>query len=267
MMVDPDKSRMPSDEILVAFLDGELDAVERERIDALIKTNDNVAERFDFLSRSELPFFDAFEPLLEHAPAARLESILNTLPAPGAAPLANGWRRRGFIAAAIGAVFAGVVADRALLAMRDPESPEVADLGWRGVVAEYLALYTPDTLANLPGNEELLSAQLSSVGSKLGLSLPVEAITLPGIPLKRAQILQYDAKPLGQIVYLDPQYGPLALCIVQSSKAAKPPQTEQRRGMNVVFWSDGSHGFMLIGRNPPEQLSALTEKVRNALSV
>ncbi len=52
---------MPSDELLVAFLDGELEAGERERIDSLIRTDEAVAERFDFLSRSELPFYDAFE--------------------------------------------------------------------------------------------------------------------------------------------------------------------------------------------------------------
>ncbi|TDQ34409.1 anti-sigma factor family protein [Phyllobacterium brassicacearum] len=267
-MVDLNKNEMPSDELLVAFLDGELEAGERERIDSLIRTDEAVAERFDFLSRSELPFYDAFETLLENAPAAHLESILNNLPAPGTAePVASGWKRRGFIAAAIGAVFAGVAADRVLLGMRAPSPTETADLGWRGVVAEYLALYTPDTLANLPSDAQLLSAQLSSVGSELALSLPLEAVTLPGIPLKRAQILQYDRKPLGQIAYLDPVHGPLALCIVRSTKGARPPQTEQRRGMNVVFWSDGAHGFMLIGRNPVEQLNALTEKVRTALTV
>lgn len=267
-MVDLKYGKMPSDEQLVAFLDGELEAGEREQIDSLIRTDQAVAERFDFLSSSELPFYDAFQPLLEHAPAARLESILSNLPTPGAAePIRSDWKRRGFIAAAIGAVFAGVAADRVVLTMRHPPATETAELGWRGVVAEYLALYTPDTLANLPGDEQHLSAELASVGSKLGMSLPVEAVTLPGIPLKRAQILEYDGKPLGQIAYLDPVHGPLALCIIQSSKGAKPPQTEQRRGMNVVFWSDGAHGFMLIGRNPVEQLNVLTEKVRTALTV
>lgn len=266
-MIDLKQNEIPSDELLVAFLDGELEAGERERIDNLIKTDEAVAKRFDFLSRSEMPFYDAFEPLLENAPAAHLESMLNNLPAPGDnEPVANGWKRRGFIAAAIGAVFAGVVADRAFLGMRGSSSTEGADLGWRAVVAEYQALYTAETLADLPSDEQSQAEQLRSVASKLGMSLPVEAVTLPGIPLKRAQILEYDGKPLGQLAYLDPVHGPLALCIVRSSKGAKPPQAEQRRGMNVVFWSDDAHGFMLIGRNPVDQLNTLTEKVRTALT-
>ncbi len=265
-MIDLSKNEMPSDELLVAFLDGELEAGERERIDNLIKADEAVAKRFDFLSRSEMPFFDAFEPLLENAPAAHLESILNNLPAPGAnEPAVNGWKRRGFIAAAIAAVFVGVVADRAFLGMRgSPEGNETG--GWRAVVAEYVALYTADTLADLPSDGQSQAQELRNVGSKLGISLPVEAVTLPGIPLKRAQILEYDGRPLGQLAYLDPVHGPLALCIVQSSKGAKPPQTEQRRGMNVIFWADDAHGFMLIGRNPVDQLSALTEKFRTALT-
>jgi anti-sigma factor RsiW len=265
-MSDQKHYDMPSDELLVAFLDGELEGAERARIDALIKTDEAVAARYEFLSRSEMPFYDAFEPLLENAPTTDLETILDRLPAPIAAePVAKGWRRRSFIAAAIALVLVGVAADRTYLGMQDV-SDERDGSEWRGVVAEYLTLYTPETLANLASDERQQNEQLRNVGERLGLSLPVQAVSLPGIPFKRAQILQYDGKPLGQIAYLDPANGPLALCIVQSSKGPSTPQSEQRYGMNVVYWSDQAHDYMLVGHNPVDQLNALADRVRSALA-
>jgi anti-sigma factor RsiW len=265
-MSDLKHNDMPSDELLVAFLDGELEGAERARIDALIKADEAIAARYEFLSRSEMPFYDAFEPLLENAPTTDLEAILERLPAPIVAePATKGWSRRSFIAAAIGLVVVGVAADRTYLGMQDV-SNERDGSEWRAVVAEYLTLYTPETLANLATDEQAQSEQLRNVGDKLGLSLPMEAVSLPGIPLKRAQILQYDGKPLGQIAYLDPANGALALCIVQSSKGPSTPRTEQRYGMNVVYWSDQAHGYMLVGHNPVDQLNALAERVRTALA-
>ncbi|CAN7473295.1 anti-sigma factor [Phyllobacterium sp. LjRoot231] len=265
-MTDLKHAEMPSDEMLVAFLDGELEGAERARIDTLVKTDKAVGARYEFLSRSEMAFYDAFQPLLENAPTAKLEAILSGLPASVTAePVPRDWSRRGFMAAAIAFVFVGVAADRAYIGMQDVSS-ERDGSEWRAVVAEYLSLYTPETLANLTSDEQSQNAQLRNVGDKLGLALPVEAVSLPGIPLKRAQILQYDGKPLGQIAYLDPEHGPMALCIVQSSKGAAAPQTERRRGMNVVYWSDQAHGYMLIGRNPADRLNDLAERVRTALN-
>lgn len=265
-MIDHRQDQMPSDELLVAFLDGELDDAERLRIDTLINTDETVSTRFEFLSRSEMPFYDAFEPLLENAPTANLEAILQGLPSSIAAePAGKNWNRRSFIAAAIGLVLVGVVADRAYIEMQDASS-ESDGSEWRAVVAEYLSLYTADTLANLTSDESSQGQQLRSLGDSLGLSLPAEAVSLPGIALKRAQVLQYDGKPLGQIAYLDPASGPLALCIIRSSKGPNSPRAEQRHGMNVVYWSDQAHGYMLIGHNSADQLTVLAERVRTTLS-
>jgi hypothetical protein len=38
-------------------------------------------------------------------------------------------------------------------------------------------------------------------------------------------------------------------------------------GMNVVYWSDASHAFMLIGHNPPWELGSMALLLRSRLSV
>lgn len=249
----------PSDELLVAYLDGELTAEERTRVETAISTDEVVAQRFDYLCRSDLPFQDAFDSVLDEAPADRLQAMLAALPTPvSSAP--QSMSRRGFIAAAAGFVVAGVIADRLFLDWRTPTH------GWRGLVAEYMALYTPQTLDNLSDDPASQQAQLAAVNDRLGLALDASLIALPRPEFKRAQILEYDDVPIAQITYLDPVSGPLALCITRSISGAASPATEQRLGMNVVFWSDSTHAFMLIGHNPLDELGAMAQVVRARLT-
>jgi len=103
------------------------------------------------------------------------------------------------------------------------------------------------------------------VGGQLGLPLSLEAVSLPGAEFRRAQILDYDGVLIGQLTYLDPRHGPLALCITAAKKGPIAMATEQRRGMNVVYWSNPSHAFMLIGRNPFEDLQIMARSAEQAL--
>ncbi|AYG68066.1 anti-sigma factor [Rhizobium sp. CCGE531] len=257
---------MPSDEQLTAFIDGELNAADRERIERLIADDMRVAERFDFLSRSTLPFKAAFEPMLAEAPAAKLEAMLAAIPVtekPGAR--ATGIGRRGFLAAVAASFVAAIAIDRAMIGIGHRLSKPDEDAEWRAVVAEYLSLYTADTLSAPAGDDTQQVAQLNEVGAKLDLSLAPEAVAMPGIEFKRAQILSYDSKPLAQIAYLDPESGPMALCIVQSAKGAAAPDMENRRGMNVVYWSSSTHAFMLIGHAPIDRMQQLAADVRTHL--
>lgn len=267
-MTELENKDMPSDEVLVAFIDGELVETERGKIERLIASDERVAERFDFLSRSNLPFKQAFEPLLTEADSAKLSAMLAGIPSVmEEKKVASGMGRRGFLSALAACLVVGVAIDRAAIGIgRRLGRPEEGS-EWRAVVAEYLALYTADTLSGLGGNPAAQAAQLAEVGSKLGLSLTPETIALPGVDFKRAQVLQYDDKLLAQIAYLDPESGPMALCIITSNRGPAEPDLENRRGMNVVYWSDATHAFMLIGHSPIDRMKTLADGVRESLAV
>jgi anti-sigma factor RsiW len=265
-MTQNEDRHMPSDELLVAFMDGELGSPERERIEKLIDTDERVAERFDFLSRSNLPFSEAFQPLLDNAPAARLGAMLTAIPATSERKVSAGMSRRSFFAAAAACLVAGIAIDQTIGRVgRQLSKPDDAG-DWRAVVAEYLALYTTDTLSAPPGDRNAQMAQLVEVGSKLGLPLTPETVALPGVDFRRAQVLEYDGKPLAQIAYLDPETGPMALCVIPSDKGAKAPDMERRRGMNVVYWSNATHAFMLIGHDSADRMKELADSVRGRLT-
>lgn len=247
----------PSDELLVAYLDGELAPEQRQLIDNQLHDDPAITARLEQLKCGDLPFNAAFESVLNQAPTDRLQAMLKALPPTPTATLS----RRSFLAVAASFAVAGVVADRLFINWPHSESGQ----GWRASVAEYMALYTPQTLANLSADADSHIAQLSSVGGQLGLPLSLEAVSLPGAEFRRAQILDYDGVLIGQLTYLDPRHGPLALCITAAQKGPIAMATEQRRGMNVVYWSNPSHAFMLIGRNPFEDLQIMARSAEQAL--
>lgn len=264
-MSERDYGKALSDEMLVAYIDGELSDADSSAVEAALKTDTRAAERLDHLARSKLPFREAFEPLLQAAPMKKLETMLASVPSASAPKaVAAGMGRRGFLAAAA-FVVAGIAVDRALIGISRRLSAPDESSEWRAVVAEYLALYTADTLSAPAGDRAAQAEQLAVVGAKLGLNLTPESVALPGVEFRRAQVLQYDGMPLAQIVYLHPESGPMALCMVKSDAGAAAPDAERRRGMNVVYWSDATHAFMLIGHGPIDEIQALASHARGVL--
>ncbi|WP_248795779.1 anti-sigma factor family protein [Pseudomonas sp. MWU13-2105] len=257
-MTDQRSHYTPTDEQLVAFLDDELGAEERNRIEAALAHDEALAERLEWLMRSDLPFQDAYGELLEQAPRARLEAMLHALPTEreAAAPMS----RRGFLAVAASFMVAGIAADRLFQAWQTP-APS-SEISWRGLVADYMVLYTAQTLENLPGDDADHRAQLHSVEQHLGLALEPAQVQLPAAQLKRAQMLEYEHTPIAQINYLDPQHGPLALCITHSKTGTRALAQEVRHGMNVVFWSGPTYAYMLIGHNPLTELNGMADLLR-----
>ncbi|HWK47066.1 MAG TPA: hypothetical protein VNT30_20255 [Stellaceae bacterium] len=257
----------PDDAQLVAYLDGELDAPARARVRSAL-ADDAVAARLAELSGTNLPFRQAFEPLLKAAPTERLNTMLDALlTSPGQPGTKQarrlGWERRRFLAASVALVAAGALSDRLLIAFGRPaEEPD----HWRAVVAQYLSLYTAETLADIPPDTELRAKELALVNARIGLGLTPQGVDVPGALLKRSQMLLYDSEPLAEITYLDPRSGPMALCIVRSNAPANPVRTEQRRGMNVAYWSGAGHAFMLIGRRPVHDIAAAAQAIADRLS-
>ncbi|MBX5226530.1 anti-sigma factor [Rhizobium sp. NLR9b] len=263
------KHTIPTDEDLTAFIDGELTAEEAARIEAIVKEDESVAERLEFLARASLPFEQAFAPLLSEAPREKLEAMLAAIPAhenakPASAPAVV---RRRFLGALAASLVAGIAIDRTVIGIGRGFSAKGENSEWRAVVADYISLYTAETLAGpVPGRQDQ-AAQLASLDEKLGLSLSPEAVSLPGIDFKSALLLQYDGKALAQIAYLDPETGPMALCIVKSDAGPKAPDLENRKGMNVVYWSNETHAFMLIGYAAADRMTAIADGVRRRVAV
>jgi hypothetical protein len=139
--------------------------------------------------------------------------------------------------------------------------------GWRQTVAEYFSLDTVDSLAAITDDAAARRRELDIAAAKLGLALPEAALAVPGLVLKRADVFAFRRRPLAEILYLDPRYGPTALCIIANGKPDSGLRHERREGQNLVFWQRGGRGFLIIGRAPPGALARHAETVARGLAV
>ncbi|MGW8466999.1 anti-sigma factor family protein [Pseudomonas sp. CLCA07] len=247
----------PSDEQLVAYLDDQLDVEQRTRIDTALAEDSTLNLRLQWLARSSLPFKEAYAEMGQQAPLDRLQFMLDRLPSPER-PSMN---RRWFLAAAASLVVGSVVADRLFLSWQSSQQKP----NWRGLVADYMSLYVPETLEHLPSDESTQRAQLQVIDTRLGLNLSPAKLVLPRSEFRRAQILEYEGVPIAQITYLDPVHGPIALCATRSNSGSRHFARERRHGMNVVYWADMEHAWMLIGHNPASELEDMAKVLRTRL--
>jgi anti-sigma factor RsiW len=280
-MTRSSSDKRPTDAELVAYLDGELTADRRAAIASSIAEDRELQARLALLASGGRPFRQAFEPLLAEAPRAKLADMLAGLPEYRASAVAetgqpllrHPWRRIAWprlfaLAAGVVLFFAGATVDRFLPQLLEAVGINLegeSEEDWRQAVAEYISLYTPETVASTQDNTSLSERELTAVGTKLGIPLPLDRLSLPGLVLKRSQLLQYDEKPLGQVIYLDPQDGIVALCIYAESHPDTPQSSEQRAGMNVVHWSSRDRAFMLVGRMAISQLQRLANLLSQQL--
>jgi anti-sigma factor RsiW len=251
------------DELLTAYLDGELDADGRRALEARLAAEPPLKSRLDALAVSNRPFKDAFGPLLAAAPLTRLQQMIP----PAAAPVAYGAPRRGWIAAAAAVVLLGGGIGIGLV-MRPavPHAPtEVADQtppNWRQVVAEYMSLTTPATLGTMPDNPNLGQA-LATLGTKLQLDVNADKLMLPMQALKDVRLYDFRGKPLIEAAYLSSDaMSMVAFCIILNGQGDQPLAFEQREGQNIVFWTVNGHGYMVAGTESREQLEALARNLQ-----
>jgi anti-sigma factor RsiW len=262
MNIPGDKVSFP-DETLVAYLDNELTLEERIAVERAAGIDTEIAARLARLQGNPMDLRDAFAPLLLEAPTARLKTILESLDVVDSdnepVRYKHSLSRRQLIAASAAFLIAGGLSSQALISLRHALVPEGAG-HWRDIVAAYVKLYTPDTLSNIPDDPALRARELAEVGNIIGLKLSPKAVALSGVVLKRSQILEYDTTPLAEINYLDANGSPMALCIIPSSQPATGPHMEVRRGLNIAFWNDGRHAFMVIGR---QSLTSLAQTAKS----
>jgi anti-sigma factor RsiW len=273
----------PTDADLVAHIDGELSAERAEWIKSWLARDEALRARLALLAKGGRPFAEAFGLVLAAAPRDRLEGMLRTLPDRSPAgnvvemPAARHMnvraltlRQLGLAAAGLLLFLAGGIVQRELPVLRDAlgiESGEEAEDDWRQAVAEYVSLYTTDTLSGIPDDATPRERELAGLSARLGITLPFKSVSLPGLSFKRAQLLQYDGKPLGQIAYLDPVEGPLALCIYASGQPDRVPASERRIGLNIVHWSSRGRAFMLVGHLPAPRLEELASILSQQLTL
>ena len=259
---------------LVAHLDGALDEPQTIELRLALAASPELGQRLALLQRGSRDFKRAFEPLLEVAPDDKMQAMLSNAiaqtapqqneqsPVENVVPLRAApksmWQGFAGMAAAAGiavAVFSGGV----YTGWQTGETPVVqkTPIGWRQAAAQYISLYSIQTLAGYPTDPALQSEGLQRISTALDFDLTRDKARIDNLSFKGSQLLQLKGKPLVQIAYLHKGETPVALCIIKSGKPSYAQKTEQRLGLNIVHWIEGGRGYMLIGKVPQKELQKL----------
>lgn len=234
-----------SDETLLAYLEGTLDEAQSCAIEAAVEDDVELERRLMALDPFAPVVQDVFENLPTEAPKV-------DLPEP-VAHHANG----GILRLLAVAASAGVAAVALTFLATRP-----AELGWAQQAAIYQSLYAPETIVSLDSSEASLDKQFAMAEAALGRSLNREALeSLPGLALKRAQVLSFKGKPLVQVVFADEQGQPFAFCVIRQEPNAPKAEVKQAvlSGLATATWAQDGYGYMLLGSSPQTDLSGELE--------
>ncbi len=227
-----------TDEELTAYLDGEVDEALRTRIDEALATDADLGRQLEALRFDKDALLREADRLLAEAPAFP-KVAANQSQAP-----------RGLALAA--SLVLGLALGAGGLSLWSPE-PQLDD--WRDFAAAYHALYTPETVAPLNASEADRAEQLGRVSSALGLTL--DDASNHGLTFRRAQVLGFEDHPIAHLAYSTADGIPVAYCITRAAGPVRAPEFRIRQGIAAMEWSDGAHQFILIGKLPEAEMTAM----------
>ncbi|MFN8828713.1 MAG: hypothetical protein ACK50Q_08530 [Labrys sp. (in: a-proteobacteria)] len=266
-----------TDEDLVALIDRRVPAAREEAIRAALASDADLAKRFALFKSTDLPFAEAFRPMLDATPADLIRSIERQIAAqatpapirPAATDTGSGGSLGTWIADLWGMVTrpASFVAGSALgaaamlmivlgLAAVAPQMLgttsrfQIADAADAFIenVAAYQSFYTKDTIAAAPLSPQQVRESLTFANERLGRSFALADTAVPGFEFRRAQVLSFEGRPVGQFVLAAANGEPLALCVMATDLADSGIHQETRHGLTITSWRRQGFIYVTAGR-------------------
>jgi anti-sigma factor RsiW len=255
----------PNDEILIAYLDGELDASVRAEVEAWLRNDAEGRELVAGLAESARLLRAAFDPVL-HEPvperliaAARGETAASVVDMAAEREKRTSQRRGGrpwlqwaaaagvaglLIGGGVGFFLAGPGASNKQAAI-------LASSNWIDNIAGYHKLFVsagPDDLAlvDVPAND---SDGAHKSGQKLPSDFHLPNLQPWGLQFQGARYLFIEGQPGTQLFYTtdNKQLGPVTVVVANTSRPDLAPAFDHRGDLNVVSWRYRGHAYALVG--------------------
>jgi anti-sigma factor RsiW len=266
-----------SDDRLVAYLDGELDAAEQREIEGWLDGDPGARERLAALAESanliRLAFDEVLhEPLPERLIAAARGETVSSEPGAQVLPfkrrqtayptsLARRWWI-GLPAAAslFGLLLGGAVAYLGVGKLTpggiDGKQPSIeaaaADKIWLDNAAGYYKLFvsaSDNGLIDVPATGDPREAL-----QKISQSLP-QQVRLPdlkpwGLTFRGARLVVAEGRPAAQLAYTteNKAIGPLTLIIGSSKEGDIAPTLARSQDVNLLYWRHQGRAYTLVGQ-------------------
>jgi anti-sigma factor RsiW len=253
-----------TEELLSAYVDGELEAADRERVDSWLQSHPEDRARVQAWQADRAALAALFNPVLdEPAPAALRATVWRSHARPrwAMAAAAAGLLLAGGVLGAAGAWQWQARVNAAQLALVRQQMAAGTAQGWVQRAAFAHSIYTnePRHAVEVGAQEEHLSRWLTrriDIPVKLfdlkaqGFDL-VGGRLLPDGPGKSAQLMYQDAEKRRVTVYLrKPEPG-----------ADAAFRFEQQGPLGLFYWVEEGAGYALVGELPKDTLLALAKAI------
>jgi anti-sigma factor RsiW len=274
-----------NDELLVAYLDGELDDKQQADVEARLEEDAAARDRLTRLGESTALVRAAFDELLrEEVPQHLIAAIHKADPAAGNEPedgrgaqilpfrmrqAARGLApyRRWWIAVPVAASLFGIMIGGGLgyLGLGSTKSGEqqvaiqnAATNGWLDNVAEFHKLFVSapgeNSFADIPANEnggEVLQ-KISQRTAQQNLRVP--DLKPWGLVFQGARLVVVEGRSAAQLVYtadnktVGKAIGPLTVLIGLTKRPDISPTFEHRQDVNMLYWRRKGHVYVIVGQ-------------------
>ena len=263
-----------SDELLVAYVDGQLARKQARAVEKVLVQDDVIAKRADALREAHARLERAFDAILAGDEAEI--SSLAAAPVAVAAPVGDVQKPRSslrvigtMLAVAVVAGWVGWLAGtfdvvKLLRPAATPMPVGLATIPWAEQASEAHALISRDTVEvglESQSNREFVYLQLARAIAPM---LKFPDLQAQGFDFVRAQLLRDGGQPLGLILYLPKEGAPLGLYVKRGHVARLPVWRKDGR-ITSVGWSEAGITYLLAGEQPEDLLLRLTEKIRHCL--
>jgi len=282
-----------NDELLVAYLDDELDTPERQHVEAWLDADPVARERLAALTQSADLLREAFVDIVDEPVPERLIAAASGLTAAGAATAAPAqpeaeilqWRPRRFAApgsiaqrwvgmAAAAGLFgiaigsAGTYFGLPLLQRSNPEqqvAAAVENTSWLDNAAGYYKLSVnagDNMLIDVPASNDTTAA-LQKISQSLPEPVHPPDLTRWGLNFRGARLVVVEGRPAAELVYVtdNKALGPLTLVIGTTKLSDIGPTNVRQQDVNLTYWRHQGRAYALAGRADPGYLWSIANDV------
>ncbi len=265
-----------SDDALVAYLDGELDADERRHVEAWLEADPAVRERLTALAQTGELLRGAYADIVDEPVPPRLiaaargasattpqEAEILVLKRPGWATItlpARRWQIGLAAAAGLFGVIFGGAGTYLGMGMLNPANPAAerriaaaaASAGWLDNAAGYYKLTVSagdNMLIDVPASNDPREA-LQKISESLPSQLRVPDLKPWGLTFRGARLVVVEGRPAAELVYVtdNKAIGPLTLVIGASKQPDIAPTFDRRQDVNMLYWRHQGRAYALVGQ-------------------
>jgi len=259
-----------SDDLLVAYVDGQLARKQTRAVEKVLEQDDVIARRVVALKDAHGRLEAAFEAIL-----AGEEAEVAAMPTPERSGIFIEWGTAAKVALASAGLIAAILLALAgygwPLVMPDlarhssseafPEYTGSVPSSWQEEAARAQAMLGRASLEvglDSQGNQELVAFQL---GQAIGPGLRLPDLKPQGFRFMRAQLLRSGGEPVAQLLYLGTSGAPLAF-YAKKGEGSEAPQFKPYGAIGGVAWSEGGIAYLLAGEEDEGLLMRLAETIR-----